>query len=163
MRESLFAVGRGLEDQGNGEGALPEYACMVDQVVVVKADFSGVVFIFFFFLCSFFFFVSICISRLWTNMSRKSLHFNEFVYKIFEEEEEGVNEDICTEIRKTVCYLVPKGSLGLRTPPIVTFMSPELPKKVHAILLQRQIVRLLTGDRYEDCCRVCDKWSLVGG
>ena len=88
---------------------------MVDQVVI-KADFSGVVL---FFLSLFLFFsVSICISRLWTNESRKSLNFNEFVNKIFKEEEEEekeewINEDICTEIRKTAWYLVPKGSLGV--------------------------------------------------
>ena len=54
--------------QVNSEETLPEYACMVNQVVI-KADFSAVVFSLF----------SIYISRLWTNMSRNSLNFNEFV------------------------------------------------------------------------------------
>ena len=31
-------------------------------------------------------------------------------------------------------------------PPIVTFVSPELPKNVYVIMVQRQIVQLLRGD-----------------
>ena len=49
--------------------------------------------------------------------------------------------------------------------PIVPFMPPELPKNVHVIMVQtkRQIVQLLTGDRYEGIWHVCDKWPLTGG
>ena len=36
---------------------------------------------------------------------------------------------------------------GTPVPPIVAFMSPELPKNVHVITLERQIVHPPTGDR----------------
>ena len=62
----------------------------------IKADFSAVVlFCFHFLFLSFFF----CISRLWTNMSLKSINLTDLFNKIFQEEE-GVIEDICTEIRR---------------------------------------------------------------
>ena len=39
---------------------------------------------------------------------------------------------------------------GNQVPPIATFMSTVLPENIHVIMLQRQIVQLPTGDRYED-------------
>ena len=39
-------------------------------------------------------------------------------------------------------------------------MCPVLPKNVHVIMLQKQIVQLPIEVRYED---VCDKWLLTGG
>ena len=52
-----------------------------------------------------------------------------------------------------------KSISGHPVPPIVTFMSPELPQNVHVVVLQR-LVQLPTGDRHKD---ERDKWSLTGG